>query len=53
MVAHRSDLVRIAAGESRELFDRFITERVGPVMQQAGAAPPDMREFTVHEYLKP
>ena len=39
--------------ESRELFDRFIAERVAPVMEQAEASPPDINEFPVHEYLKP
>lgn len=39
--------------ESREQFDRFISERVMPAMQQAGAAPPDVHEFPVHEYVKP
>lgn len=39
--------------ESRELFDRFIAERVTPVMQQSGAPQPEIHEFPVHEYLKP
>ena len=39
--------------ESREQFDRFITEHVAPVMAQSGAAPPEITEFEVHEYLKP
>ena len=38
--------------ESREQFDRFIAERVGPAAQATGtAAQPDVREFPVHEYL--
>jgi hypothetical protein len=40
--------------ESREQFDRFISERVAPAMAQAGAsAQPDIHEFPVHEYQKP
>jgi hypothetical protein len=39
--------------ESREQFEQFIAERVGPAMAQAGAAPPQISEFHVHEYLKP
>ncbi|MFL5823235.1 MAG: hypothetical protein ACJ764_07315 [Solirubrobacteraceae bacterium] len=39
--------------ESREQFDRFISEQVAPVMAEAGASPPDIKEFPVHEYLKP
>jgi hypothetical protein len=39
--------------DSREQFDRFIAERVGPAMAQSGAAPPEITEFAVHEYLKP
>jgi hypothetical protein len=40
--------------ESRAHFDAFITQHVMPVMQAAGAAaPPDIREFPVFDYLKP
>ena len=39
--------------ESREQFDRFIAEQVAPVMAQAGAAPPELEEFAVHEYMTP
>jgi hypothetical protein len=39
--------------ESRELFDRFIAERVAPVMAASGASPPDIRQFPVYEYLRP
>jgi hypothetical protein len=39
--------------ESRAQFDAFIAEHVMPVVGTAGAAPPDIREFPVHEYLKP
>jgi hypothetical protein len=39
--------------ETREQFDRFIAERVAPAMADAGASPPIIEEFPVHEYLKP
>jgi hypothetical protein len=38
--------------ESRQQFDTFIAETIAPVMARAGAAPPDIKEFPVHEYLK-
>ena len=39
--------------ESREQLDRFMSEKVAPVMSGAGVEPPDIKEFPVHEYLKP
>jgi hypothetical protein len=40
--------------ESRQHFDKFITERVMPAMTEQGitGAAPDIHEFAVHEYLK-
>lgn len=37
--------------ESREQFDRFAAERIGPGMAAIGATggPPDVHEFPVHE----
>ena len=57
LIFHASGPVRGGWGvidfwESRQQFDTFIAERIAPVMQQAGAAPPDIKEFPVHEYLK-
>ena len=38
--------------ESREQFDRFSEQRIGPNVQAAGiAGPPEVHEFPVHEYL--
>jgi hypothetical protein len=38
--------------ESREQFDRFSEERIGPSARAAGlTAPPEIHEFPVHEYL--
>ena len=38
--------------ESREQFDSFVAERVGPAAAKVGiTAAPDIHEFPVHEYL--
>jgi len=38
--------------ESREHFDRFAAERIGPAMAVIGAAgAPDVHEFPVHEHF--
>jgi hypothetical protein len=43
--------------ESREQFDRFVQQRLQPAIgelgDQAPPAPPDIREFPVHNILKP
>jgi len=43
--------------ESREHFDRFQAERLGPTIQSLGdrapQSPPDIKEFPIHHYLKP
>lgn len=43
--------------ESRDHFDRFQSERLGPAIQELGdrapQAPPDVKEFPVHHFLKP
>lgn len=43
--------------ESREHFDRFQAERLGPTIQALGdrapQSPPEIKEFPVHHYLKP
>lgn len=37
---------------SREQFDSFVAERVGPAAAAAGVtAPPEIHGFPVHEYL--
>lgn len=42
--------------ESREHFDRFQQDRLGPAIQalgdQAPANPPAIKEFPVHNYIK-
>ena len=39
--------------ESRDHFDRFAQERIGPAMEAIGAAglQPDIHEFPVHEHF--
>jgi hypothetical protein len=38
--------------ESREKFDTFAAERIGPASAAIGLdAPPEMHEFPVHEYF--
>lgn len=39
--------------DSRAQFDAFITQHVMPVMGDTPAPPPDIREFPVHEFMKP
>jgi hypothetical protein len=43
--------------ESREHFDRFRAETLGPALQELGDRamqnPPDIKEFPVHHILKP
>jgi hypothetical protein len=43
--------------ESREAFDTFVSSRLMPAVQAAGdqafPAPPDVKEFPVHNYTKP
>lgn len=43
--------------ESREAFDTFLADRLGPKIQELGdrapQSPPDIKEFPIHHYLKP
>lgn len=43
--------------ESREHFDRFFESRIGPAIAELGdrapQSPPDIREFPVHNIIKP
>jgi hypothetical protein len=43
--------------ESREHFDRFLEDRLGPGIQELGdrapQGPPDIKEFPVHNTIKP
>ena len=40
--------------ESREQFDRFGAERIGPAMAAiGGAGAPEVHEFPVYEYVSP
>jgi hypothetical protein len=37
--------------ESRDHFDRFAGEKLGPAAVAAGLAPPDVREFALHDFF--
>lgn len=43
--------------ESREAFDRFVESRLQPALQELGdqsmQSPPDVKEFAVHNVIKP
>ena len=40
--------------ETREQFDKFAQEQIGPLSQQAGfSGPPEMQFFEVHNYFTP
>jgi hypothetical protein len=40
--------------ESKEQFDTFAQEQIGPLSQQAGfAGPPEIQVFDVHNYFTP
>jgi hypothetical protein len=43
--------------ESREHFDRFFGSRIGPAIQELGdrapQGPPEIKEFPVHNFIKP
>jgi hypothetical protein len=36
---------------SRAHFDRFASEKIGPAAAAAGLAPPDVREFALHDFF--
>jgi hypothetical protein len=43
--------------ESREAFDHFVQTRLGPTARELGdkapSSPPDVKEFSVHHFVKP
>jgi len=40
--------------ETRELFERFAQEQIGPFTQEVGfSGPPEMQFFEVHSYFTP
>ena len=38
--------------ESREQFDRFVTERLAPALRGAGMPEPQVQEFPVHNIMQ-
>lgn len=39
--------------QTREQFDKFAAESIGPISAEVGVAPPEMTFFDVHNYLTP
>jgi len=52
-VAKTADGIRVVdVWRSREAFEKFSREKIGPLTQQAGiSGPPDVQFFEVHNYL--
>lgn len=52
-VTKTSDGIRVTdVWESRDVFDTFAQEKIGPITQEVGIpAPPDITFFEVHNYL--
>lgn len=52
-VTRTDDGIRVTdVWESRDLFDKFAQEKIGPISQQVGVpAPPEIQFFEVHNYL--
>jgi hypothetical protein len=39
--------------ESREVFDKFAEEKIGPITAEVGLGPPEITEYEVHNTLAP
>jgi hypothetical protein len=54
-IAKTDDGIRVTdVWETREQFDRFAQEQIGPLTQEAGIqGPPSMTFYEVHNYLTP
>jgi hypothetical protein len=51
-VAKTDDGIRVTdVWKTREEFDRFGQEQIGPLTQQAGLEPPSMAFYDVHNHL--
>ena len=52
-VTKTADGIRVTdVWESREVFDKFAQEKIGPISQEVGVqAPPEIQFFEVHNYL--
>jgi hypothetical protein len=37
--------------DSKEEYERFAQEKIGPLTQEAGIAPPEVALYDVHNYL--
>ena len=52
-VTKTADGIRVTdVWESREVFDKFAQEKIGPITQEVGVTgPPEITFFDVHNYL--
>ena len=52
-VAQTDDGLRVTdVWESREIFDAFAAEKIGPITQEVGVpGPPELTFYEVHNYL--
>ena len=52
-VTKTEDGIRVTdVWESRDIFDKFAQEKIGPISQEVGVtAPPEIQFFEVHNYL--
>ena len=52
-VTKTDDGIRITdVWDSREIFDKFAQEKIGPMSQEVGVpGPPEIKYFEVHNYL--
>jgi hypothetical protein len=50
-VTETSDGFRVTdVWETREAFDKFAQEKIGPISQEVGIPPPELQFFEVHNY---
>jgi hypothetical protein len=52
-VTKTADGIRVTdVWTSKEAFDKFAKEQIGPVTQEVGLLPPSIQFFEVHNYLR-
>ncbi len=51
-VTQTGDGIRVIdVWKSKEAFEKFSQEKIGPITQEFGISPPDIQFFEVHNYL--
>ena len=51
-VTKSADGIRVTdVWESKEAFEKFSEEQIGPITQEVGISPPTIQFFEVHNYL--